>query len=68
MSKSQKPDAVDRFISMLDDGLARLAPIEQQRVLCDGAQLLDTRRARLSKPEAHASQPEGKLGRIRAAR
>lgn len=63
-----KTQAVDRLISMLDDGLAKLPPVEQRRVLREGAELLDSRRAQLSKPEEPANAPAAKAGRTRAAR
>lgn len=63
-----KQGGVDRLAGMLNEALAKLPPGEQRRVLRDGASLLESRRARLSKQPEPAKEPEEKLERIRAAR
>jgi hypothetical protein len=60
--------AVDRLLDMLNEGLSKLSPSEQRQVLRRGDDLLEARRARLSKPAEPAKEPAEKLGKIRAAR
>ena len=63
MAKNQ----IDRFLNGLDERLSKLSPAEQRRVLAAGAELLETRRAQLSKRQSHARGREEKRAKTRAA-